>query len=264
MVACPSCDEQSLKGMTTSTVFSILLILISPAIGSFLCVLADRLPRGEDVLFRPSACRTCKHRLGVTQLLPVVSYVMQRGRCASCGAAIPPITLYTELLAIGAAVLAVMAGGATLNIMLAAIWLWLLIALAVSDAVWFRLPDPLTLCLLVCSGLLSFMPQGIGTMNALAGALLGAGSFAILRWSYFKLRGRVGLGLGDVKLMGGLGAFSGPTDLPLLVLIAALSAIGLAVLTRDRFNGLEATQPLPFGTFLCFAAAVLWLLRVPV
>lgn len=264
MVTCPSRVERSLKGMTASLVFSILLILISPAIGSFLGVLADRLPRGEDVVFTPSACRTCKHRLGVLQLLPVVSYIMQRGRCTSCGVAIPPVTLYIELLAIGAAVLAVLAGGAPLAVGLSAIWLWLLIALAVSDAVWFRLPDPLTLCLLVCAVLLSLMPQGIGVMAAMIGAVSGAGSFAILRWSYFKLRGRVGLGLGDVKLMGGLGAFSGPADLPVLVLIAALSTLVFAILTRERLQGLSAIRPLPFGTFLCFAAAVLWLLRVPV
>ena len=247
--------------MTTSAAFSILLILISPAIGSFLGVLADRLPRGEDVVLKPSSCRTCKHRLATTHLMPVLSYILQRGRCAFCGTQIPPVTFYIELLAIGAAILAVLAGAAPAETAISAIWLWLLITLAVSDAVWLRLPDPLTLFLLSWAVLIALMPHGIGAAAAIAGAALGVGSFAALRWAYFKMRGRVGLGLGDVKLMAGLGAFSGPEDLPVLALIAALSTLGFAFLTRDGEQGMASTRPLPFGTALCFSGAVIWLLR---
>lgn len=261
MVTCPSRDEMSLKLMTSNTFFSILLILISPAVGSFLGVVADRLPRGEDVVFTPSACRTCKHRLSVAHLIPIISYILQCGRCRSCHGPIPQSTLYTEILALGAAVLAVLAGGATLEMATSAIWLWMLIALAASDAVWLRLPDPLTLLLFVCAAAVSLMPHGIGATAAITGAILGAGSFAILRWTYFKLRGRVGLGLGDVKLMGGLGAFCGPVDLPLLILIAALSSITFALFTHMRNRALTATLPLPFGAALCFASAVMWLLQ---
>lgn len=263
VVTCPSRDELSLKLMASNMFFSILLILISPAIGSFLGVVADRLPRGEDVVFKPSACRSCKRRLSAAHLLPVVSYIMQCGRCASCHASIPQSTFHTEILAIGAAVLAVLAGGSALEMATSAIWLWLLIALAVSDAVWFRLPDPLTLLLFVFAAAVSLMPHGIGAPAAISGAILGVSSFAILRWTYFKLRGRVGLGLGDVKLMGGIGAFCGPVDLPLLILIAALSSITFALFLHMRNRSLTATLPLPFGTALCFASAVMWLLQPP-
>lgn len=262
MVTCPSRDDGSQKVMTTGTVFSILVILISPAVGSFLGVLVDRLPRAEDVFTKPSACRNCEKRLGIMQLLPVASFLMQRGKCAFCCAGIPPVTLYIELLAVGAAVLAVLAGGTPLDVAVSMAWLWLLIVLAVSDAVWLRLPDPLTLALLICAGLLCILPLGIGAMAAILGAAMGAGSFAALRWCYFRLRGRVGLGLGDVKLMGGLGAFSGPAELPMLVLIAAVCTLVFAFLTRDRTQGLVASRPLPFGTALCFAGAVIWLFRV--
>lgn len=262
MVTCPSRDEGSQKVMTTGTVFSILVILISPAIGSFLGVLVDRLPRAEDVITKPSACRNCAQRLGVMQLLPIASYLMQRGKCEYCSAGIPPVTLYIELLAVGAAVLAVLAGGPPLEIAVSAVWLWLLIALGMSDAVWLRLPDPLTLSLFICAGILCVLPQGVGVLAAILGAALGVGSFAVLKWGYFRLRGRVGLGLGDVKLMGGLGAFCGPAEIPMLVLIAAISTLVFAFLTRERAQGLAATRPLPFGTALCFAAAVIWLFRV--
>jgi leader peptidase (prepilin peptidase)/N-methyltransferase len=125
-------------------------------------------------------------------------------------------------------VLAVLAGGGFGAALLSA--LWLLIALAMSDAVWMRLPDGLTAAAAVLALLLAAQPAGIRLAAALWGAVLGAGSFAALRWGYFVLRGRMGLGLVDVKLMVGLGAFCGPLALP-------------------------------FGTALCFSAALLWLWR---
>lgn len=233
----------------------IFMILIAPAVGSFLGVLADRLPRGEDVLRAPSRCRACGTRLGVRDLIPLASWLMLRGRCRTCGAAIPPVLFYAELLATGAAVLAVLAGGGALQVVLSALWLWLLIALALSDLTWFRLPDLLTGALAVVGIALS--PAGPGA--ALLGAALGVGSFAALRWGYHRLRGRAGLGLGDVKLMGGLGAYAGPWDLPLLVLTGAVLGLGLALL---QGGGLRGSRALPFGAALCAAGACMWLLRV--
>jgi leader peptidase (prepilin peptidase)/N-methyltransferase len=246
--------------MTAADIPAFLLILTSPAIGSFIAVLADRLPRGEDVILAPSRCRSCGSRLGLRDLVPMVSFALQRGRCRHCNAAIPPFSLYVEILALGAAVLAVLAGGGLGLVVLSAVWLWLLLALATTDALWMRLPDPLTFSAFCVACLLALQPGGTGLPGALWGAVLGAGSFAMLRWIYKRLRGRVGLGLGDVKLMAGLGAFVGPVALPQLVLIAALATLTGAVLTRKGTNdGLSGTRALPFGTALCFSAALIWL-----
>jgi len=247
--------------MTHPAFFSFLLILLSPAIGSFLAVLADRLPRGEDVLRARSKCRGCERRLSAAELVPLLSFVRQRGRCRSCSAAIPPWTLYVELLALGAAVLAVLAGGTPTGIGLAALWLWLMITLGVADLLWFRLPDPLTLGVFVVALTIALMPGGHGVTAAALGATLGAGSFLLLRWGYQHLRGQVGLGLGDIKLMAGLGAFAGPFDLPLLVLMAASVALAAAFVTRDRDVGFDGGKAVPFGAALCVAAAFLWLIR---
>ncbi|MGJ8628460.1 MAG: prepilin peptidase [Sulfitobacter sp.] len=244
--------------------FAFLLILVSPAIGSFIAVLVDRLPRGEDVLVGRSKCRNCAVQLTLRDLIPLVSFVVQKGRCRHCGDVIPPFVFYTELLALGAAVLAVLAGGSLVDVLLAALWLWVLLALAMTDALWMRLPDALTVPLLVVALIMALQPVGLGSGTALLGGVLGAGSFAALRWGYARLRGRVGLGLGDVKLMAGLGAFVGPFALPQLVLIAALAALGGALLTRRTApDGLSGTRALPFGTALCFSAALIWLFTAP-
>ncbi|MGJ8615523.1 MAG: prepilin peptidase [Sulfitobacter sp.] len=236
-----------------------LLILISPAIGSFIAVLADRLPRGEDVLVTPSSCRLCGTRLAARDLIPFVSFILQKGRCRYCEGQIPPFAFYAELLALGSAVLAVLAGGGTGDILLSALWLWLLLSLAMTDAIWFRLPDALTGSAFIVATIIAMQPYGLGIEQALLGAAIGAGSLAALRWVYARVRGRAGLGLGDVKLMAGLGAFVGPLALPQLVLIAALAALIGALLTRRTApDGLSGTRALPFGAALCAAAALIW------
>lgn len=241
--------------------FMWLIVLVSPAIGSFLAVLIDRLPRGEDVVRQPSACRTCQVRLRPLHMVPLVSFMLQRGRCQACDTVIPPWVFYVELLCLGAGVLAVLRGGDPLNVVLSAIFLWLLVALAIGDLLWFRLFDLLTGALAVVAFALAISPQGIGLADAIWGAVLGAGSFWALRLAYAAIRHREGLGLGDVKLMLGLGAFSGPYDLPLVVLIGALAALGGVMIQRLRHGGaLAADRPLPFGAALCAAGGVLWLI----
>lgn len=255
---------------------ALFLLLLAPALGSFLGVLVDRLPRGEDVLWAPSRCRSCDRRLQIRDLLPILSFVWMRGRCRFCGAAIPPWCLYLEIIATGCAVLALAAGGSGVTVLMSCLFLWCLLALALCDLLWLRLPDLLTLSLAA----VVLIWAGLGGRQdlelALLGAGLGVGSFLLLRLGYQKLRHREGLGLGDVKLMAGLGGFAGPFDLSLLVLVAALLAVAGSLVRPLVGGGLPrllapgggparrlppGDQPLPFGTALCAAAALLWLSR---
>lgn len=244
----------------------IFLLLISPAIGSFLAVLADRLPRGQDVVRAPSACRSCQTRLSPRDLIPVVSFAVGAGRCRHCQAAIPPWLLYMEILATGLAVVAVILAHTPAEAWGYALFLWILLALVACDLMWFRLPDLLTGALLaVALGLAWWTGQPALDM-ALWGAVIGAGSFWALRVGYRALRDREGLGLGDVKLMAGLGAALGPYDIPLMALVAAVAGLAVALTGRLRSaQALRPTRPLPFGAALAAATGVIWvLLRVPV
>jgi leader peptidase (prepilin peptidase)/N-methyltransferase len=255
---------------------TLFVILLAPAMGSFLALLAERLPQQEDVIAKSSACRSCGTDLQARDLVPLVSYLLLHGRCRHCGAVIPARLFYMEILALGAAVLACAAGGGPAVVLLSCLFLWLLLALALTDLLWLRLPDLLTAGVFALGLGLAVVtspapvPEALGF--ALLGAGLGAGSFLALRTGYRALRGREGLGLGDVKLMAGLGAFAGPLDLPLLVLMAALMALlgglGLSLHTRglsaagdQERQGPLALMPLPFGTALAAAAALIWVLR---
>ncbi|OWU81687.1 hypothetical protein ATO6_23690 [Oceanicola sp. 22II-s10i] len=246
----------------TAPIVATLLVLLAPVIGSFIGVLADRLPRGESVVWPGSRCRDCGTRLGPRDLVPVLSYVVLRGRCRSCGAALPPWLLHTEIAATGLAGLAVIAAPDPGGMVWTALVLWLLLALALCDLLWFRLPDPLTGALLALA--LGRAAVAGDLAAALAGAVIGAGSFWLLRAGYRRVRGREGMGLGDVKLMAGLGALTGPWDLPLMVLLAALAALGAALAGEwtGQGAGLRGARPLPFGAALAAAGGAVWLIRL--
>lgn len=235
------------------------LIAVSPAVGSFLALLVDRVPRGESVVHPRSFCRSCGKRLALTQLVPLVSFVHARGKCRHCGGQIPTAAIRLELGALLAALAAALVAGDVAVAWLSAAALWCLIALAEADAAWTRLPDILTAPLLAFSvGLAALGVQPLS--HAILGACLGAGSFLALRLAYQALRGREGLGLGDVKLMAGIGALVPLLSLPWVVLVAALAALGWAGVSAARAaRPLRATQALPFGTFLSLAAIVVWL-----
>lgn len=238
------------------------LVVLGPFVGSFLAVLADRLPRGEDVLSAPSACRACGQRVRARDLIPLVSFARQAGRCARCGARIPPWLLYMEIMATGLAVVALILGGSPGAAWLIAVFLWLLLVLAATDLLWFRLPDLLTGALLLTALAMALVLGWPTPALALVGAVLGSGVFLALRQGYRALRGREGLGMGDVKLMAGLGAAIGPYDLPLMLLLAALTALAVAAAGRLRSaRALDAARALPFGAALCGASAVLWVMR---
>lgn len=243
--------------------FLLLLLMAGPFVGSFLGVLADRLPRGQSVVWGRSECRKCGQTLAILDLLPILSFAVRRGRCAHCGAPIPAWLLYMEIGASGAAVIAVIVAPSVVVAWVWALWLWILIALTATDMTRFRLPDLLTFVLLCTALILAILPVGIGLSAAIWGALAGAGSFAVIRWGYRVLRQRDGLGLGDVKLMAGLGAWAGLYDLPLLVLLAALGALAGGVMFAAFGNGQGtlATRSLPFGAALCVSAMVLWVIR---
>lgn len=252
---------------------ALLLVLLSPAVGSFLALLADRLPRGESAVRPGSHCRRCHTRLQVRDLLPILSFALSRGRCRHCDAPIPPWHLYMELAALGLAGLALALGGPISGITLSTLILWLLLTLAICDLLWFRLPNMLNavlaLAALSWAGLiqLGYLPAPPHPLlphtlaEALAGAVIGVALFWSLRVCYQKLRGRAGLGLGDVKLIGGLGALCGAWLLPHLMLLAALLALIGALIGGRR---LKASRALPFGAALCAATALIWLLaRLP-
>ncbi|MFN7002567.1 MAG: prepilin peptidase [Roseinatronobacter sp.] len=245
---------------------AVLIVLLGAPMGSFAALLADRLPRGRPVIVTRSQCESCQSVLRWHHLIPILSWIALRGRCATCNAHIPARLLQAELAGLGLAVLAVWAG---LGVLGAAIF-WCLLALILSDLRFFRLPDALTVALLLLALAAAYWPDGPGEitrpdalLRAALGGAVGAGAFWALAAGYAVLRGHAGMGIGDIRLMAGLGALIVPVadwhGLALMTLIAGLSGILLGVTSSLlRGKSLRRTLRLPFGACLCGAAIMIY------
>jgi len=237
--------------------------VLGAVIGSFIATLVLRWGRGEQVAHGRSRCDHCALPVPPQRLIPVVSWLLQRGRCAACRGVIDPIHLLAELLGggIGGAALALAPG---LNGAALALGGWQLLTLALLDARYYWLPHRLS-GLLALTGLLAggAAMAALGLAVSLSDRLIGAGAGFVALWAisfaYRHMRGRQGLGGGDPPLLGALGAWFGWMLLPQLLLLAALAGFALVLLRQLRGTaGADwRAMRLPLGSLLAVASAVL-------
>lgn len=216
--------------------------------GSFLATVALRWPAGRSLAGR-SACDGCGARLRPAELVPILSFLWQRGRCRRCGAPIdwrhPAIEAAAALT--GALALAAAPGPAGLA---GALFGWGLLLLLALDLDHYWLPDGVVLPLLALGLVAGPAPL---PDRFLAAGLLGGG-LLLLRIGFLPLSGRDGLGLGDVKLGAAVGAWLSPVLLGPFLLLAALVGLWLARAVRRRTGAIEV----PFGAAMAVAAFPLW------
>ncbi len=230
------------------------MVLAAPFVGSFLGLVAARLPVGRPVLLGRSMCDACGHVLGVWDLLPVLSWLASRGRCRHCDAPVSSAYPLIEATALAAALwsLAVLPGwlawaGAGLG--------WALIALAAADARHGILPDEITLPRIVAGLAVAWGIDPMLTAHNAIGAAAGFAFVVAVREVYRRLRGREGMGLGDAKLLAAAGAWVGWQGLAGVLLIAAATGLAVAVVLRRTSPG----DALPFGPFLALGIWLTWL-----
>lgn len=237
--------------------------LLGLLIGSFLNVVIFRVPRGESIVKPGSHCTACGHALHAWELIPVVSFLIQKRQCRSCQSPIswryPVVELLTGILFFLTASLSLSTGIHLARLIINLVFVAVLISLAFIDLDTFRLPDVLTLPLLGLGLLGAFLiPGNPGGWESVLSALGAGGSFWIIARVYPQ-----GMGLGDVKLVAALGAFLGFPSIFLAVFmgsfVGAFIGIFLLFAGRKRFR-----QQIPFGPYLALGAifALLWGTRV--
>lgn len=233
--------------------------LLGAIVGSFLAAFVVRWPEGRTLGGR-SSCDHCGETLGWFELVPLVSFLLQRGRCRRCAAPIAAQHFVIELFcaAVGAGALWRFPG---IEGLMGAMFGWLLVALGSLDLKHFWLPDLLTasVALLgVAGGIAGLDPPAVDrVIGAVAGFVLLWGIGA----GYRMLRGREGLGAGDPKLFGAIGLWTGWQALPYVLLGASAAGLGMALVLMMR-QRVTATTRLPLGTLLACAAFPVWLFAV--
>jgi leader peptidase (prepilin peptidase) / N-methyltransferase len=263
--------------MNDPLIFILGALIVGLCAGSFANVVIHRLPkmldrgwrlqcaelRGEELPVEPaynlviprSGCPSCGHMITAFENIPVVSWLVLRGRCSACRTAISIRYPIVELLGGVLAAYAVYRFGPTMKGAGACVLLWTLLALTMIDADTQLLPDDLTLPLLWAGLIANLWSTFVPLVSAVIGAVAGYLSLWIVYWLFRLIRGKEGMGYGDFKLLAALGAWLGWQMLPLIVLLSsavgAVIGIGLIVM-----KGRDHNIPIPFGPYLAIAGMI--------
>ncbi|MDI6693321.1 MAG: prepilin peptidase [Anaerosomatales bacterium] len=246
-----------------------LLAILGLVFGSFANVVIWRLPRGESLSSPGSHCPKCGTPIAWHDNVPVLSWLLLRGRCRACGEPISPRYPFVEASSALLWAAAALRWGFSLRTLFGIALFYLLLILTFIDLDHRRLPNPLV-ALLAAIGTAGVVASAFGLpgcpltgaatglaaiRDALLGLLLGGGVPLLAALVYERIRGRAGLGMGDVKLLAVLGLFLGPHVLIALFFGSiAGSIVGLAARGRGRDSAM------PFGPYLAAGAVItaLW------
>ena len=224
-------------------------------IGSFLNVCIYRLPRGESIVWPGSHCPACAASIAWYDNIPLLSYFWLFGRCRSCQ--VPISMRYPVVEAANATgyVIILAAFGVSWTAVLYGILYSALLVVTGTDLTHFMIPNVITLPGIVLGliGAATVLP--VGLFDASLGVVIGGGLLLFLVWVSPYVFGKEGMGLGDVKLLGMIGAFLGWKPALLTIMIGSLtgSLIGLSLMA---FGLLKRDQYIPFGPYLVFGALV--------
>ncbi len=258
-------------------VFAIACGLLGLVVGSFLNVVIHRLPKMMErdwreqcaelngkapkplpqynLLVPRSACPHCGHAIKATENIPVLSYLLLRGKCAGCGTPISPRYPIVEALSGVLCAYAAWHFGFGLAALAALVFIWALIALTFIDLDTQLLPDDITLPLLWLGLLLNVN----GGFTSLPNAVIGAAAGYVVLWSVYWLfkfaTGKEGMGYGDFKLLAVIGAWFGWAMLPLVILLSSLvgAVVGIVLIVFAKHG---RNVPIPFGPYLAGAGLI--------
>ena len=243
--------------MESKTMLEIVAFLLGLVLGSFLNVVIARLPRGESVVSPPSRCPRCKERIRPWDNIPVLSFLLLRGRCRHCRRKISWRYPVVELLSGVLLLLLVHRAENPVVLVPQALFLLALLAVAWIDLDTQTIPDVVTIPG-VGLGLAASLFAPPGLAGALLGALCGSLSLWLVGALYEKTTGVPGMGGGDVKLAAMMGAFLGVGGVFGAIFLASLAGSVFGMLLIARGKGSRRTA-IPFGTFLAPAAIALCL-----
>lgn len=239
----------------------VFVVAIGLVLGSFFNVVIYRLPRGLNLSRPASACPGCHAPIKPYDNIPVLSYLLLRGKCRRCGQPISPVYPAVEILTAAGFVLVYFNAGRSVNLGFFAGCLFTsaLIVLGFIDARHQILPDAITMPGLVLALAYSFFRSDLNFRGALLGAVVGAGFLLLVYGAYRLVRKQEGLGMGDVTMMLMVGAFLGPARTLFVLILASFAGALFGIYLMAR-KGKDAQFALPFGTFIAPAAfvALLW------
>jgi len=237
--------------MDSGTIITLFSLLFGLILGSFLNVCIHRIPRKESLVRPPSACPQCNERIRFYDNIPLISYVILRGKCRFCRKPIPVRYPIVELLTGSLSMSLFVKYGLTPHYFFFFFFSASLVIVTFIDLRHKIIPDVISLpgILVGLAAVSLFRLNGLSWKDSLIGMIIGGGLLFLIGVSYEWLRKKEGMGMGDVKLLAMIGAWMGYMALPYIILISSLTGIiigGGSLLLTKRDLG----QRIPFGPFL--------------
>jgi leader peptidase (prepilin peptidase) / N-methyltransferase len=273
-----------IQAVAPATLIGLFAFLLGLVIGSFLNVCILRIPEGKSIVLPASACPKCGAPIRPYDNIPALSYLLLRGKCRSCKTPISAMYPFVELLTGLLFFACFKLFGVTTETLKWSVFSAILVILVFTDLRERILPDVVNFtglalglafslftkpsdgtALWLASQIFDFPPPApvLSVVDAILGAAFGSGLLWLVSEGYFRLRGREGMGLGDVKMMLMAGAFLGVRRTLLTILVGSVlgSVLGIAVIVLRRK---DVNYELPFGTFLGMAALLVVFFGSPV
>jgi len=231
----------------------VLSVVVGAIVGSFLNVCIFRIPDGKSIVFPGSHCVNCNHPIKPYDNIPVISYLVLRGRCRNCKTKISPIYPVVESLTAVMSLLLFLRYGLSLQYLVTFIFTCALTIITFIDIDHQIIPDVITLPGIPIFFLSAIFVMNIRPLDSLLGILIGGGCLYLIAAGYELLRKTEGMGGGDIKLLAMLGGFFGWQSLWFILLFGSLigAVVGISIMF---FKGKNMKYAVPFGPFLSMAA----------
>jgi len=231
----------------------ILSAVLGAIVGSFLNVCIYRIPSGKSIVLPASHCPVCKYPIKVYDNIPVISYIILRGKCRNCNERISPIYPAIELLTAIMSLILFRKYGLSLEYLFSFVFTCALIVITFIDLKHQIIPDVITLPGIPLFALAAIFFMNVKFMDSLIGILAGGGFLFLIALGYQLLTKREGMGGGDIKLLAMLGGFLGWQSLWFIIMASSLIG-AVAGISTMICKGKNSRYAIPFGPFLSIGA----------
>ncbi len=237
----------------------LLFFVLGTIFGSFYNVVGYRVPKGESLLYPPSHCTVCNHKLGAFELIPILSFLLLGGKCKKCGS---KISLFYPIFEFFSGVLfafSYYAYGFSYECLLCIVFISMLLIIIISDYQTMIIPDSVLIVFSIVILLIKFKMYGFGgvgfsLLNSLASFLF---MFTLKLFGDFIFK-KESMGGGDIKLLAVFGLTIGFPMSVISVFLAAIIGLPISIIILKRTSSHE----IPFGPFLAIAATIIILLKI--
>ena len=241
--------------------YGVVIFVFGLIFGSFYTLVGERLPEGKSIVNPPSHCPNCNHRLGVTELIPVLSFVFLDGKCKNCKSQIPLLSTIIEILTALLFLIAYIKFGISIKLFISLIFISMLVIVIVSDIRYMVICDEV----LIIGNILIFMLLivSIGFKESFVSLIYGIASLLIML--LIKMLGDIlfkkeSMGGGDIKLMFTFGLVLGISNSVASIFLASFIGLPISLIMMRK----NSSHELPFGPYLSIAAIILLLSEINV